>query len=270
MITMRRTPELIRRRIRQTPTAFSNPGSVFGHLLLSRGPFARPDITFDVRSNGYKVITPNAPGARHPVYEIFAEDAYAMDELLAGLPAAPVVLDIGAQIGAFSLALASASPSAKVFSYEASPFTAGYLQANVDRNGLSDRVKVHATALASAEGEFTFMDSQSGSGLNGLTAPEGMGVEVTVPATTFDAAVAAAGGHVDLVKMDVEGAEYDIILPSSPASWASVQKVVMEYHPLAGHSLAQLEEFFAGVGLVRSHHETVREGLGALWLTRNS
>jgi hypothetical protein len=125
--------------------------------------------------------------------------------------------------------------------------------------------------MAGEVGMFTFVDSGDASGHNGLTAPEGLGDEVTVPATTFDQAVKDAGGQVQIVKMDVEGAEYDIILRSDPASWAHVRKVVMEYHPVEGHSLEQLTDFFAAVGITPGRHEPgTRAGLGVMWLSRTA
>ncbi len=88
-----------------------------------------------------------------------------------------------------------------------------------------------------------------------------------MPCTTFDQAVADAGGSVQIVKMDVEGAEYDIILRSDPASWADVRAVVMEYHPVDGHSLDELVAFFAAVGLEPADHDPgTRAGLGLMWL----
>jgi hypothetical protein len=118
-------------------------------------------------------------------------------------------------------------------------------------------------------GTFTFVDSGTASGHNGLTAPEGLGTEVTVPSDTFDNAVKAAGGNVQVVKMDVEGAEYDIVLRSDPASWTEVRKVVMEYHPVPGHSLDELVQFFDSVGIRPTLHDRgTREGLGVMWLTR--
>ena len=91
-----------------------------------------------------------------------------------------------------------------------------------------------------------------------------------MPATTFDDAVKGAGGPVQIVKMDVEGAEYDIILPSDPASWADVRKVVMEYHPVEGHSLEELTRLLRGLGIhrgpARAHGPA--PGLGAMWLAR--
>lgn len=258
------------RRIRQTPLLFKNFPQVFVDLALHGTRWQSSEITYRLR-NGYTVVTPNADGARFPLYEIFADDGYRLDDLCAGLDDDAAVLDVGGQIGSFSLAVARKMPKAKIHVYEASPTSAGYVKRNIETNNLASRVTVHACALAGEEGTFTFVDSGDASGHNGLTAPEGLGEEVTVPCTTFDEAVKAAGGEVQLVKMDVEGAEYDIILKSDPASWSGVRKVVMEYHPVAGHTLKELTDFFAARGIEPTSHDPgTREGLGIMWLARTS
>jgi len=265
---MKRSLGLASKRVRQTPQILDNHVRVLFDLATSATPWSPPEMTFRLR-NGLRITSPNVAGARFPVYEIFADDVYDLRYLLAGLPADPVVIDAGGQIGCFTLAVAQASPTARVHTYEASPTTASYLSRNVAANAMSDRVTVHNTALSGEVGTFQLVDSGTASSHNGLTAPAGSGREVTVPCTTFDAAVSAAGGRVDLVKLDIEGAEYDTIFRSAPESWAGVRKVVMEYHPVPGRSRADLEEFFAGVGLF-PHRDVPAElaGLGNLWLER--
>lgn len=260
------------KRVRQTPVLFRNFPEVLWELGTLRTPLASAEITFRMR-NGYVVHCPNSDGARFPLYEIFGDDAYDLATLVDGVDADAAVLDVGGQIGSFALAVARALPDASVEVYEASPTSAGYIARNVGANALGRRVQVHAEAMAGAPGEFTFLDSGTASGHNGLTAPEWMRAdgarEVTVPATTFDAAVAAAPAPVQVVKMDIEGAEYDVVLRSSPQSWASVRKVVMEYHPVAGHSWDELEDFFARQGLHVSRNDPGTEaGLGVAWLSR--
>ena len=269
-----RSASHLAKRVRQTPQLFRNFPAVFWDLGTHRTPLRRGEMTFRMR-NGYVVHCPNANGARFPLYEIFGDDAYQIDELVDGVDPDAAVLDVGGQIGSFSLALARALPAGSIHVYEASPTSAGYIQRNVDSNGLGGRVTVHAKAMAGEPGEFTFVDSGTASGHNGLTAPDWMkeqgAREVTVPAETFDAAVAATGGAVQIVKMDVEGAEYDIVLRSSPDSWADVRKVVMEYHPVDGRSLDDLLGFFAAVGLRPGRHDVgTRAGLGVIWLARDA
>lgn len=267
MKTVRGTAH-VARRVRQTPKLFENYPAVFRDLALSETRWAPREMTFRMR-NGYTVVSPNADGARFPLYEIFADDGYRLDELCEGVDPDATVLDVGGQIGSFSLAVARALPRSRVHVYEASPTSASYVARNVDVNGLHTRVTVHAKAMAGEVGTFTFVDSGTASGHNGLTAPDGLGSEVTVPSETFDNAVKAAGGNVQVVKMDVEGAEYDIVLRSDPASWADVRKVVMEYHPVEGHSLEELTGFFASVGITPTRHDPgLRAGLGLMWLAR--
>lgn len=258
------------KRVRQTVTTYRNFPRVFLDLALAETKWRPDEVTYRMR-NGLTVVTPNADGARFPLYEIFADDAYELDALCDGVDKDAAVLDVGGQIGSFSLAMALAMPEARIHVYEASPTSAGYVSRNVEGNNLGSRITVHAKAMAGEVGEFTFVDSGDASGHNGLTAPEGLGDEVTVPATTFDEAVKAAGGRVQIVKMDVEGAEYDIILRSDPASWADVRKVVMEYHPVEGHSLEELTDFFASVGITPGRHDPgLRAGLGVMWLSRTA
>ncbi|MDQ4055005.1 MAG: FkbM family methyltransferase [Actinomycetota bacterium] len=269
MKTTRGTAHVVK-RARQTPALFRNFPGVFRALALSDTRWASKEITFRLR-NGYTVVTPNADGARFPLYEVFGDDGYRLGELTSGVDADATVLDVGGQIGSFSLAMAEAMPQVRIHVYEASPTSAGYVSRNINANGLQDRVTVNAKAMSGEVGEFTFVDSGDASGHNGLTAPEGLGSEVTVPSETFDNAVKAAGGNVQIVKMDVEGAEYDIVLRSDPASWAEVRKVVMEYHPVAGHTLDELVQFFASVGLEPTRHDRgLREGLGLMWLARTA
>ncbi len=104
------------------------------------------------------------------------------------------------------------------------------------------------------------------SALNGLTSPGGR--LVTVPCRTFAGVVADAGGRVDLVKLDTEGAEYAIVLGSRPEDWAGVRTLVMEYHDVPGHSWAELASFLAEAGLTEVAHEPAGPRQGTVWLRR--
>ena len=254
------------RRVRQT-FSFANGPRVLADLATTKTPWRRDELVFRTR-DGTSIACPNTAGARLAVYEHFIEDAYHLDELSAGLASDFVVLDVGAQIGAFALAVTAAHPGARVHAYEASPTTAAWLTRNVEANGVSDRVHVHPVAIADHEGTLEFADLGEASVHNGITAPSGS-TTITVPCTTMAQAFADAGGRVDVLKMDAEGAEYSSILNSPPELWAEVQRVVMEYHPVPGYSWSDLEKHFADAGLdvVRNTPEG-RPGLGLAWLSR--
>lgn len=237
-------------------------------LLGSRLPWRRDELVYRMR-NGLEVHCPNVPGARVPIYELFAEDAYRFPRLLDGLPQGFTALDIGAQIGCFTMALARARPDARIHAWEASPHTGEWLTRNVTGNGLAARVRVHHQAVSDHDGVLEFRDNGSGSGLNGLTAAAESGSLLQVPCVPFAEAVARAGGHVDLVKIDTEGGEYAIVLGSPAEAWAGVRRVVLEYHPVPGHSWSELRGFFEGVGLHVVAEDSTTPGWGSVWLSRD-
>lgn len=261
---------ILRRRILQTPATFTNWPVVLADLGLSKLGRGPETVRFRTRS-GAEIVCPNRPGARVPVYEIFAEDVYQLEPFLGDLLGRPIqVIDIGAHIGTFACRIAMLHRQASVLCFEPSHATADFLRRNVELNGLADRVQVFERALASVDGTADFADNGAGSGLNGLVSWEhhGGGTVRTVQTIRFDEAVALAPAPIDVVKIDCEGAEYDLVLGSSPASWDSVRRVVIEYHPVANREWAELRDFFAKTGLtVRAADEL--DGYGCVWLSRD-
>jgi len=251
------------RRVRQTLTAFDNGATVLVDMARRADEL---NFRFD---HGRTISLPNVPGARVPVYEILAENAYRLDWFTADLPAEFGVLDIGGHVGCFSVALAALRPGARVWTFEASPSTAAYTQRNVEQNGFADRVDVRNVAVSSKAGTLEFADNGGGSGLNGITSPADA-PRISVPAITFQDARALASLPVRLVKIDTEGAEYDIVLGSDPEEWRDVERVVLEYHDVPGHGWPELESFFAEAGLVEVAREDTTDRLGTVWLSRKA
>ena len=266
------------RRVAQTPRTFVNWPTLLGQMLGERVGHGPERLEFVTR-RGARLSCPNVPGARLPLYEQWADDSYQVAELLAPLQGRPIqVIDIGAHVGSFAINIATRHPQARVECYEPSAQSAEYLRGNIAANGLGDRVVAHEAALSDKEGTALLDDNDAGSVHNGLVQDDGRlvaGAEyldtrhrVAVRTTTFDAAVAAAPAPPDIVKMDCEGGEYALVYASSPQSWASVSRVVMEYHPVAGQSWDELRAWLANVGLKVARHHAIAPGLGTAWLVR--
>jgi FkbM family methyltransferase len=268
------------RRVRQTPGAFSNWPTVLRDLALEklgRGPEV---LHFETRT-GLRIDTPNHPGARVPIYEIFAEDCYELQWFVGALGAAPMnVLDIGGHVGTFSCQLASVYPKSEIWTFEPSATTADFLRRNVEQNGFGSRIHVAQRAISREEGVATFDDNGAGSGHNGLVSGKrrlveeefnhGSGRTVEVATSGLDDVFAQMGGKVDLIKIDCEGAEYDMIYGSDQKNWSSVQRLVLEYHHVEGQSWDELRAWFAAVGLSVMKDEPVSPGLGTAWLSREA
>jgi FkbM family methyltransferase len=266
------------RRLAQTPRTFRNWPTLVTSLAGEKLHRGAPTLTFVTRS-GVRLRCPNVPGARLPMYEQFADDNYELAWLL-GPGSGPVrILDVGAHVGAFAANAASSRPGVQVECYEPSPSTCEFLRGNVTANGLDEQIRVHEAALAATAGLAELDDNSSGSVHNGLVGDAGRLVAgddsagrrhvIHVKTVTFDDA-AAAGGPFDVVKMDCEGGEYALVYASDKRNWASVQRVVLEYHPVAAESWDELRGWFAAAGLhvVRERTDPLAPGLGLAWLDR--
>jgi FkbM family methyltransferase len=256
------------RRLAQTPRAFVNWPQLLTGMALGRVGRGPDTLRFRTRA-GLVIDTPNRPGARVPVYEIFAEDCYRFAWFLGPLLSRPIqVIDIGGHVGTFSCRLSQLHAGARVQAFEPSATTAAFLRGNVLRNGFGDRVSVHEVALAATTGFAVFDDNGAGSGLNGLAAAgHAAGTATKVETVAFDDIIATTNAPVDLVKIDCEGGEYDLVLGSSRDSWANVQRVVIEWHPVDGHEWAELRDWFATVGL-QVQDEDAFGRHGCVWLSR--
>ena len=75
---MSRSPALAARRVRQT-FGFANGPRLLADLGTALTPWRREELRFRTRS-GLTIACPNHAGARVPVYVVFAEDTYRLDE----------------------------------------------------------------------------------------------------------------------------------------------------------------------------------------------
>ena len=129
------------------------------------------------------------------------------------------ILDLGSNIGVSALFFRRRFPDARIVAVEASPRLAELLRENTRALG----VDVRAAAVAAEPGTVSFHDS--GVELGGSTSADGGG-GVTVPAIGLDDLLREV--RPDLVKLDIEGAEFELLRTSREL--ARVPHVVGEIH----------------------------------------
>ncbi len=234
------------------------------------------DLELRLRAGGV-VRAPNTRLAGWPVLEVLVGDAYHLDRLPWRSPSelSLSVLDIGAHVGSFTVAFAQRYTSANISSYEPSPQGAAYLRSNIAANRLDERVQICEAAVASEPGSVRLYSNGDASCESSVIRSSDLSGEsepltiVECSAVSFEAAMRGAG-RVDLVKIDCEGAEYDIILNSSLSCWDSVSCVLLEYHPVPGHSWDELARHFEELGFTISwlDADESRPGLGMAMLVR--
>ncbi len=155
--------------------------------------------------------------------EIFANRCYSR---LTPAHLTGTIVDIGANIGAFTLECASRYAASVIHAYEPDPVSRDVLRRNVVTNGLDGRVTIWPEAVAASDGEIDFRPG-SASLESGALASEGPSVRV--PSVSLDTVLTRAGGRTGLLKIDAEGAEVEVFEAASGLTRAG--HIVGEFHP---------------------------------------
>ena len=173
---------------------------VFGNGIRLR----RGDV-MDLQVERYS--EPGNPNLHEPV-----EEEWILRRFAEARPEAPVFLDIGAGVGYYSFLIKKRWPDAVVFAFEALSRHADALDANRELNGLSPQdIAIIRAAVGPTSGEASFVDQGYGSVLAGNGAKR---AAVTVEMRSLTAVLQALP-PVHLMKMDIQGAELDVLKPAS-------------------------------------------------------
>lgn len=123
-------------------------------------------------------------------------------------------IDVGANIGTYSLFLSRLQGVGAIHAFEPNGKSFAELGRNVLLNGLARKVLAHRLAASSAPGEAVFRVVGDYSGANGIKAtsihPAGAAAESVVDCVTLDSMIDAFGERIGL-KVDVEGHEVEVL-----------------------------------------------------------
>ena len=159
-----------------------------------------------------------------------------------------IVYDIGANVGFHALSAARRiGPEAKVICFEPLPENAKQIEYNAASNNFTN-IQVITTALGSAEGEAAFWTSKQptwGKLASVGTKPDKFAKEVKVKIRRLDTVVDELKLPPPvLIKMDVEGAEMDVL--------EGARHTLERYHPtllIEAHGTnAAIENFLVAIG----------------------
>ena len=123
------------------------------------------------------------------------------------------VVDIGANVGFFSVFFASLTPG-KILSVEPTPNAISYLKRNIEMNDASDRVIVYEGAASDQEGQIeikSVLGKEEYSSLGVMSHPEITGSEwklIRIETSTLDNLVKTNNLSPGFLKVDVEGMEH--------------------------------------------------------------
>jgi FkbM family methyltransferase len=161
------------------------------------------------RSVRFRNLTFSVPTNEITILPSLIDGTYELNELnffLNHLEPNAVVLDVGANIGIYSLPVATHLTQGFVYAFEPSTESARLLAENAISNGIIN-IEVVEMAASSITGYHYFLDSEVGGRRRILE--NHVGVEVQ--AVRIDDWIAERGISIDAIKIDVEGWELSVI-----------------------------------------------------------
>ena len=137
-----------------------------------------------------------------------------------------VVVDVGSHIGTAILYFHERYPSARIHGFEPDPRSFATLRSNVEA---LPGVTIDPRAVTGSTGSATFFSSEN-SLASSLVADAGARRPLPVRTVSLDDLMDELGlDGIDLLKLDVEGAEYDVL--SSTTRLGSIRAIAGEVHP---------------------------------------
>jgi FkbM family methyltransferase len=232
------------------------------HYLARYTRSARP-LIYELR-NGLRFET--RPGTLDAAIfkEVFVHKLYTP----AGFEIGPrdVVVDIGAQIGAFSVFAAQAASQGRVISFEPAPANFALLKRNIELNSLR-HVEALPQAVSDAVGERELRLSHNTGGHSFHTVDRSAPTAIIRVAAVTLAEIARDRRvtEIDFLKMDCEGEEYSIIDSCSDELLRRIRRMAMEVHDLdeTRNAICLREQLIARGLEVR--HEAKPDGTSMMW-----
>jgi FkbM family methyltransferase len=261
-----RTPAKIARRLKMLPEVRRHVSNWPRFLLnYAWGNVSQKPYRF---RNGAKLRI--GRGVDHvPVIEIFFRKDYG------DIPSDSVIVDLGASVGVFSVYAASTARNVRIYAYEPMPASFALVEENVRLNGKERSVTAFNYAVGGEAGPRDLFIAGTDFFFPTLLGPSQQGngdaKHITVHCTTLEEILTANKlDRVDLLKMDIEGAEYEFFYKAPASAFAKVREIRMEYHNLdeQERNLEAMKRFLTGQGfkVVKEWANTPTNG--NLWVRR--
>ncbi len=217
--------------------------------------------------NGDSFITEDYKSAFSVIKEIYAMKEY--DPALKGLREEPLIIDIGANIGVFDVRAKRMYPKSKIISYEPFGNNFNLLKKNLALNKV-ENVFTYKLGVADKKQVKTLYIHKENLGANSLYNK----TDTTVKIFTISLNQAFSQNKIskcDLLKLDCEGAEFDILYNASKSTFNKINKIFLEYHDYSNSGKAEdLAKFIANQGFnVKLRPFAVDRSLGYILAERN-
>tara|TARA_B110000003_G_scaffold53562_1_gene53391 strand:- start:731 stop:1543 length:813 start_codon:yes stop_codon:yes gene_type:complete len=167
----------------------------------------------------FKIDVPDMASFLGQYRELFVDNNYRFSSK----SNEPVIYDCGANIGLSCLYFKKLYPKARITAFEADKNIADILSKNLKKNNIEDVVIFDSAVWIHDSGiEFSIEGSDGGS-------IQGGGEKINVPSVRLKSFLDKSKFEIDLLKIDIEGAEYEVI-KDCKQSLNNVRNIVLEYH----------------------------------------
>jgi FkbM family methyltransferase len=167
------------------------------------------------------------------IINVWLDDEYGMRKV----EPPNIVVDIGGNIGLFSLWAYNFFPASHIYAFEPNLKVYDYLKRNLSPT----RAETRAVGVSYKQGRAVLKNTND-SRLATTTLMDSGEIELI----SLSQIVEHVGGKIDLLKMDCEGGEWDIF--KDVEAFKGISNIRMEYHLNDFHSIDTLKEITAGLG----------------------
>ena len=165
------------------------------------------------RTHGFEIyLNPNDMGISPSIAVLGWYELRTTELFVEILRRGSTVVDVGANVGFFTfLAAKIVGPKGRVVSFEPEPTSFSLLARSLSRNKFSNVILI-PKSLSDVEGERTlYLSATDHKGMHSIVYDSG-GPNISVPSVKLDTEAARLGlDHIDLLKIDAEGAEPEIL-----------------------------------------------------------
>lgn len=198
--------------------------------------------------------TPDVAALGEVFYERQYEPPAAVGAFLDGLGRPPAILDLGANVGYFTVFASARWPGSRVVAYEPDRANAELMRLTLAANGLD--CELVEAAASTTDGEVPFASG-------GFTTSRIEAGGAPVPAVDVLPRLA----EFDLAKIDIEGGEWELLGDDRFAE-AAPPALVLESHPHLAPPGADAERALEAAGYSVERRLQFGEGHGLLWALR--
>lgn len=155
-----------------------------------------------------------------------------------------VIIDIGAHIGYFTIYSAKIATQGKVYSYEPSPESFNFLKKNIELNKIKNVILENLGVMKDSGISEMYVNKNNTIG-NTMFKKNYRSHKESVKVISLEDMVSKHNlKKIDFLKLDCEGAEFEIILNLNDDILRKINKIAIEVHPnILNYKLSDLECF---------------------------